>query len=418
MTGIPPELVAALSPEFEILRPLGKGSMGTVYLAREPALRRLVAIKIPRPSLSAETIVRHRFEREARAAARIRHDSAASIHRIGHLPDGTPFLVLEYVDGRKLSDVLLSEGPFPPELALVLLSQLAGALAESHANGVVHRDVRPDNVFWIAPRALAVLTDFGIAGILETGTEVITRLTQPGEALGDPAYRSPEQLMGDPLTPAADIYALALVAYEVLTLQRPYPARSPAEFAVAHLREPPRSLSDLLPDAPPGLPELLMRCLAKDPGQRPTAAAVVRTLEGIAEGRERAPAPAGSMAWAIEGVPALATFLAELRRRRVYGVAFAYAGVCILVLTAANLTLPWLPLPVWTYPGLVAVALAGFPVAMMLAWMYDLTTSGIRRTASTPFGGPEYLRWLLPSVGIVLSLGIAVSIGWWVLAGR
>jgi serine/threonine protein kinase len=412
------ELTQALAPEFEVLRLLGKGSMGTVYLARETELRRLVAIKVPRKALARDLVVRARFEREARAAARLRHESAAQVHRIGRLPDGTPFLILEYVDGRKLSELLQAEGPFSEEEAVVLLSQLADALAEAHAHGVVHRDVRPDNVFWIAERRLAVLTDFGIAGILESGSEAITRLTQPGEPLGDPAYRSPEQLLGEPLTPATDVYALGLLAYELLTLQSPYRGLQGRDLSGAHLREAPRDLRDLLPGARPELAELLLRCLAKSPGHRPTARGLVRALADI-QARLGGPAPApGSVSWALEGVPALSAFLVELRRRRVYNVAGAYAVICFLMLQGADLVLRALPLPPWSYELLVALALAGFPVAMMLAWMYDVTSTGIQRVAAAELGGPRYLRWLLPTVGMGLSLVIATLIGWWVLGSE
>jgi serine/threonine protein kinase len=416
--GVTETLREALSPEFEVLRHLGTGSMGTVYLAREKDLKRLVAIKVPREELATDTRVRHRLEREAVAAARIRHDSAAAVHRVGRFADGRPYLVLEYVEGRKLSHLLRAEGPFPEADGVALLNQLAGALAASHDAGVVHRDVRPDNVFWDEARRRAVLTDFGIAGILETGSEVITRLTRPGEPLGDPAYRSPEQLLGQPVTSASDIYALALAAYEVLTLEGPYPAGSKEEQAAAHLRQAPRDLRDLLPGVDPRLASLLRRCLSKDPAHRPTAHAVVREL-GTMHGGETSPRPApGSVEWAVSGVPALSRFLEELRHRRVFNVALAYLVIVFVVLQGADLVLPTLPLPAWSYDAVVAVALAGFPVALVLAWMYDFTTTGIHRAEAAQLGGPGYLRWLLPAVGMGVSLVLAAAIGWWSLTGR
>lgn len=410
-------LEEALSDEFEILRHLGTGSMATVYLAREKELRRLVAIKVPRSELAQDPKVRHRLEREAMAVARIRHDSAAAVHRIGRLSEGTPYLILEYVEGKKLADLLAAEGPFSEGDALELLGQVAAALAAAHDAGVLHRDVRPDNVFWIGDRRLAVLTDFGIAGILETGAEVVTRLTRPGEPLGDPAYRSPEQLLGEPITTAADVYGLALVAYELLTLERPFAARSNHELASAHLRQPPRDLSDLLPGVNPRLAALLKRCLSKDPGHRPTAHAVVRELGNLGGGVADSGFAPGTAGWAFRGVPTLARFIAELRRRRVFNVAVAYGFICFAVLQVGVLVLPALPLPGWSYPALVAVALGGFPVALVLAWMYDLTRTGIRRTEALDLGGPRYLRWLLPALGVSASLAVAVAIGWWVLGG-
>jgi serine/threonine protein kinase len=413
------QLDSALAPEFEILRMLGKGSTSAAYLAREPGLRRLVTIKVPRSVLAADPIVRQRFEREARAAARVRHPSAAAVHRIGHLRDGTPFLVFEYIDGRTLDDVLRADGPLPLPIALLVLEQVAAALGEAHGRGVIHRDVRPNNVFWVASEERAVLSDFGLAGILETGAEVVTRLTRPGEALGDPAYRSPEQLLGERLTPAADIYAFALLAYELLTLERPYRAASPETLATAHLRQPPRNLRELLPDAPPQLADLLCRCLSKDPHHRPDAASVLRSLESLHEDGDtgRPPLTSSPVTQALEGFPSVAAFLAELKQRRVYNVGFAYIAVSFIVLQGAELVLPSLPLASWVYNLFVAVTLAGFPVAVTLAWMYDLTATGIRRAGAPRLGGPRYLRWLLPALGLTLSLAVAVVIGVWVLRG-
>jgi serine/threonine protein kinase len=163
VTGTRADLQAQLAPEFEILRPLGEGSTGSVHLARESALRRLVAIKIPRADVARDTVGRQRFEREARAAARLQHPSACAIHRIGHLPDGTPYLVMEYVKGRTLDDLLAAEGACSEATGTRIIAQVASALAAAHEQGVLHRDVRPNNVIWDAAAGRAVLTDFGLA---------------------------------------------------------------------------------------------------------------------------------------------------------------------------------------------------------------------------------------------------------------
>jgi predicted Ser/Thr protein kinase len=419
MTRATTELEAALAPEFEVLRLLGKGTTGSVYLARETELRRLVAIKVPLPELARDDAVRGRFEREARAAARLRHPGISTIHRIARLPDGTPYLVIEYIDGPTLADLLHGEGPFPADTATDTLRQVAEALAEAHANGVIHRDVRPDNVLWEADQQRAVLTDFGIAGILDSGAEIITRLTRPGELLGDPAYRSPELLLGDTLTTAADIYGWGLLAFELMTGQRPYMADTPDAVAAAHLRQPPRSLLDARPDADPDLAELIERCLAKEPRHRPSAATIVRSLGRIRHDKDGTGmgGRASGIFPAMTELRVLAGFLGELRRRRVYNVAIGYAAIAFVLLQAAGLVLPALPLPDLTYPFVVAMTLAGFPVALVLAWMYDLTEAGIRRTEAAPATGPGFLRWLLPTLGLLFSLLLAALIGWWVLAG-
>jgi serine/threonine protein kinase len=413
------DLQAALAPEFEILRPLGNGSTGTVYLAREPELRRLVAIKVPHPDLAQDPLVRGRFEREARAAARLRHPAIAAVHRIARLPDGSPYLVMEYIEGRTLEDILRAEGPMAPVDALRFLTRVAEALAEAHDHGVIHRDVRPGNILCTNEPDCAVLTDFGIAGILESGSEVITRLTRPGERLGDAAYRSPEHLLGETLTPAADIYGLGLVAFEIMTGQKPFIGPTPEVVGALRLRQPPRSLLDVDPNADPRLAELVARCLAREPRHRPTARSVLRKLARLRQRGATANGSPGGIARlpSVDQMPALAPFLAELRRRRVYNVALGYAAVAFVLLQGAGLILPALPVHRLAYPFVVAITLAGFPVAMVLAWMYDLTEAGLRRTEASAGPGPAYLRWLLPTLGLVLSLLLAFIIGWWVLAG-
>jgi serine/threonine protein kinase len=411
------DLNVTLAPEFEILRPLGQGSTGLVYLARERQLRRLVAIKVPLPELAGDPQIRARFEREALAAARLRHPGIVTIHRIARLPNATPYLVMEYVEGRTLEDRLQAEGPPPFAEALRMLTRVAEALAEAHEHGVVHRDVRPGNIICTADPDSAVLTDFGIAGILETGSEVVTRLTRPGERLGQAAYRSPEHLLGEPLTTATDIYGWGLVAFEILSGERPFLGAKPEAVAIARLRQPPRSLLAVVPDVDPRMSDLVARCLAREPRHRPSAEMLVRKLGRLRSRRADASQLRPGFLPGVEHMPALAPFLDELRRRRVFNVAFGYAAVAFLLLQGAELILPALPLPTWAYPLVVAVTLAGFPVALVLAWMYDITATGLRRTEASRSAGPPYLRWVLPSLGLLVSLVLALTIGWWVLSG-
>ena len=172
------QLQAELDSEFDILRLLGEGSVAQVYLARERALQRLVAIKLMKSELAEDETARKRFERESRSAAKIHHHNVATVHRVGSLEDETPFIIMEYIEGRNLADLLQAEGVMTIEQACHTLSQVALALAAAHENGIVHRDVRPDNVVGEEDSDRVVLTDFGISGILETGNETITRLTQ------------------------------------------------------------------------------------------------------------------------------------------------------------------------------------------------------------------------------------------------
>ena len=277
------QLQAELDSEFQIVRLLGEGSVAQVYLARERALQRLVAIKLMKSELAEDPIARKRFERESRSAAKIHHHNVATVHRVGSLEDGTPFIIMEYIEGRALADVLQAEGVMTIEQACHTLSQVASALAAAHENGIVHRDVKPDNVVQERDSDRVVLTDFGIAGLLETGTETITRLTQQGQLLGDPRYRSPEQLLGESVTDESDVYSLGIMGYELLTLKTPYEGTTSVQLVTAHLKKQPIPLVRLRPDVDPRLAELLERCLSKNPRHRPRASEVAKALEQVTE---------------------------------------------------------------------------------------------------------------------------------------
>jgi serine/threonine protein kinase len=418
--GLADRLGAAIAPEFRLLRPLGEGVMALVYLAREPALERLVAVKVLRPELASDDVVRQRFLREARAAARVVYPNIVAMHRISELPDGSPYLIMEYVDGRTLADVLASEGPLEAEHARALLEQVAGALAAAHLKGIIHRDVRPGNVMVENDSGRAVLTDFGLAGIKETGSDLMTRLTSVGEMLGDPRYCSPEQLLGERVTEETDIYSFGIVGYEVVSGAGPFDAATPRQHVAAHLQQPPRPLAELRADVTPGLARLLERCLSRKPEHRPRAIEVRATLATLSP----APPPllhASSQPAATRDppfFPALSSFLAELRRRRVYRAAAAYLAVAFVTLEAADIVFPTLPLPAWALPVLVAVTLAAFPVVLVLTWIFDLNRGGIERTpAQAPLlPGDRLARRVLQSLGIALSLLAAVLLAWWVLS--
>ncbi|UCC26416.1 MAG: serine/threonine protein kinase [Gemmatimonadales bacterium] len=277
----PTELAAALGDEFEVVRILGSGSVATVYLAREKALSRLVAIKVMDPLVSADETARRRFEREARAAASLSDNpNVVAVHRYGRLPDGTPYMVMRFVKGRTMEERLKAEGRLSVEQAIETLRSVADALALAHSKGFVHRDIRPGNVLWDEEGGRALLSDFGIAAILATSGAEGTRLTMAGELIGNPEYLSPEQLLDQDLTEMADIYAFGILGYELLAGEGPYDARSRTDMIKAHLTMEPRDLGSLRPEAPPAVAALLKRCLAREPNHRPSAADVLRTLEG------------------------------------------------------------------------------------------------------------------------------------------
>ncbi len=418
------QLQAELDPEFQILRLLGEGSVAQVYLARERALQRLVAIKFMKSELAEDDTARKRFEREGRSAAKIHHHNVATVHRVGTLEDETPFIIMEYIEGRNLADELQAEGVMTIEQACHTLSQVASALAAAHEKGIVHRDVKPDNGVRERDSDRVVLTAVGMAGILETGTETITRLTQQGQLLGNPRYMSPEQLLGDPLTDASDVYSLGVMGYELLTLRAPFEGKTSVQMVTAHLKKKPIPLIRLRPDADPFLADLLGRCLSKNPLHRPRASEVAKALEKVTEEPHTPSPPVQSdshsrqtLSDALQNIPALAAFIGELKRRHVFNVAVFYILVTAGLLGVAEATLDSLPLPDNSMQILVAVTLGGFPVTLALSWMFDVSSRGIHRTESEVSGAARTKLRILQALGRILSLVLAGLLGFWVLSG-
>jgi eukaryotic-like serine/threonine-protein kinase len=400
------DLTRKLLPELEVIRTLGDGSTAQVYLAREPALQRLVAVKILRPELAADAVVRLRFEREAQSAARITHPHVTAIHRIGRLANDVPYIVMEYIDGRTVREIMDARGTFDPEEAGSILAAVASALGAAHDRGIVHRDVRPENVFVENRSGRAVLADFGIAALLETGSTVVTRLTAGGVRVGEVRHMSPEQVRGEAVTEQSDVYAFGIFAYELLAGEGPYIFRTEAQALAAHLRQRPRRLRELRTEVSPGLATLIERCLAKEPNRRPRAREVALALSSGPGAAAAAAAPGGS----------LALFVEELSRRRVYQVLVGYGAVALAVLGGTQVVYDAFDLPRWLYRLLVATTLAGFPAALVLSWLYDITASGIVRTRSRDARAAGHLR-ILKWGGLVASIAAAALLGWVFLRG-
>jgi serine/threonine-protein kinase len=287
-----------LSDRYAIERELGRGGMATVYLARDLRHDRQVAVKVLEPQVA--TFGADRFLREIRIAARLTHPHVLGLHDSGEASDGAGgrrlFYVMPHVEGETLRSRLTREQALPVADAVRLLRELADALAYAHAQGVVHRDLKPDNV--LLSGGHAVVADFGIAKALaaatEDGASPDARLTGTGVAIGTPAYMAPEQALGDPaMDHRADLYALGVIAYEMLAGRHPFAGRTAQALAAAHLTETPTELAERRPDAPPGLAALVMRLLAKDPAARPQRADDVRrALDEIGA------TPSGSRRWA------------------------------------------------------------------------------------------------------------------------
>ncbi|MDZ4674741.1 MAG: serine/threonine-protein kinase [Gemmatimonadota bacterium] len=265
-------LQAAARPDYEILGELGRGGMATVYLAREIALDRKVAIKVLSPALVYGRGMVERFKREARTAGGLSHPHIIPIHAVRETPD-LLFIVMKYVEGRPLDSVLAEMGALPIRMAQTILTQVASALYTAHRRQVIHRDIKSANIM-LDEEGYAVVTDFGIAKV---NTEA--SLTQTGSAVGTPYYMSPEQFVGQGVGPASDQYSLGVVGYEMLTGRVPFPARSLQEVMRSHLIEPPTPVRQLRHDCPPALARAILRMLSKMPEERfPSMEDVVQTI--------------------------------------------------------------------------------------------------------------------------------------------
>jgi hypothetical protein len=297
----------ALRPAYQLLRRIGEGGMGAVYLAREPALKRDVAVKVMLPWLASDETARGRFQREAQAVAAIAHPNVINIFGTGELADGTPYFVMQFVAGRGLDARLAAEGPLTMRETRRVLAEVAAALAAAHKRGIVHRDIKAANVLQDAESGRVIVTDFGIAAVRDSAEQPNVKLTQPEHGSpGTPAYMAPEQLLGEPTTEASDVYAFGLLAYETLTGEGPFQGTSPHEIAAAQLRDTPPPLGSLRPDMDPALEQLVSSCLAKRPYDRPTSQQLVQSLPQ---------ADALALEWPPPGLERLAGCLPSLSRR-------------------------------------------------------------------------------------------------------
>jgi serine/threonine protein kinase len=265
----------------EILRPLGTGGMGEVYLARATT-GELRALKVVRADRQTAQQAAGRFKREVLALGKLRHPGIIRIVDAGRLPAGSLYLSMEYVAGPDLQAAVSWDGAFPVGDGLKILHQLAAALAYAHGAGIVHRDLKPANVVLEdGDPARTKIIDFGLAKIVED--EGLTRLTEDKQAVGSPLYWAPEQSTNANVGPAADIYALGGIAYFVLTGAPMFEPRPAVAMVYAHQHEMPEPLAQRCGDLvlPPGLDELVQRCVAKSPADRPRAPELVTELDRL-----------------------------------------------------------------------------------------------------------------------------------------
>ena len=267
-------LEETLGAQYEILRLLGQGGAGVVYLARERLLERLVAIKLLRSELvSADT--KERFVREARTAAKLMHAHIVPLYAFGQAGD-TLYYVMGYVEGESLESLLQREGRIDPDEVRRILVEVADALDYAHRTGVVHRDVKPDNILIERESRRAILTDFGIAKTQATQST----LTATGMIVGTPLYMSPEQAAGDSVDGRSDLYSLGVIGYRMVAGRLPIEGTSAQDVMRRHVMQDPTPLTDAAPQAPFDLSWAVMRCLDKEPSRRwPTVEALRQALE-------------------------------------------------------------------------------------------------------------------------------------------
>jgi tetratricopeptide (TPR) repeat protein len=377
-----------LGTSYTITRELGGGGMSRVFLAHEEELGRDVVVKVLPPEMMAG-VSADRFDREIRLAARLQHPHIVPVLTAGQM-NGVPYYTMPFVEGASLRARLTADGALPITEAIGVLRDVAKALAYAHERGIVHRDIKPDNV--LLTGGSAVVTDFGIAKALSAArTEAPGgTLTQIGTSIGTPAYMSPEQAAADPATDhRTDIYSFGCLAYEILSGRPPFTAKSPQKLLAAQMSETPQPLETLRADVPPSLAQLVMKCLSKEADQRPQSALeIARQLETVTSSA---------------GQPAMPMILASgrgtfARAMLVYAVAF------VVVAVVAKAAIVAIGLPAWVFPGALVVMALGLPVILFTAYVHRTTRKVFATTPTyTPGGTPSLGQGTMQQLAIKAS---------------
>ena len=314
------DLQAALAGEYSHQREIGRGGIGVVYLAREVQLDRDVAIKVLPTHLARLSTARERFLQEARTAAGLSHPHIVPIHRVGEA-DGFVFFVMSYVEGETLGEQLRTQGPLPPADAARVLREVAWALAYAHGRGVIHRDIKPDNILLEAGTGRAMVTDFGIA---HGGGQ--SALLDAGKIMGTAHFMSPEQGMNKPLDGRSDIYSLGVVGYLAVSGRLPFEeANVPALIARQSIDTPP-GLMSVAPGVPSTLAAAIDRCLNRDPDARfPDGEALAAALAPPPDARTTL--PASLRAWLMAKNPLTVPYLGWSAGFSVLTIGNVYANI-------------------------------------------------------------------------------------------
>ncbi|HET7602730.1 MAG TPA: serine/threonine-protein kinase [Gemmatimonadales bacterium] len=380
----------SLSGQYTIERELGGGGMSRVFVADEKQLGRKVVVKVLSPELAA-SMSTSRFEREIRTAASLQQANIVPVFAAGSLDD-LPYYTMPFVEGESLR-TRLARGPLPISEVVSILRDVSRALAYAHARGVVHRDIKPDNV--LLSGHTAVVTDFGIAKAIAAAAEgpAGATLTQLGTAVGTPMYMAPEQAAGDPATDhRADIYAFGSMAYELLAGQPPFPGLAPHKLLAAHMTETPRPVSELRLDCPPSLAALVAQCMAKEPGARPESAdELLRRLDTVASPSS----PHAALPAHLIGARPM-----FWRALAIYAVAF------LAVAIVARAAIIAIGLPDWVFPGALAVMGLGLPVVLFTGYTQFVAR---RMAMATPTFTPGGTPSLVSAQGTMATLAVKAS---------
>ena len=290
--------------DFRILRRIGVGGMGEVYLAEQISLHRRVALKILRTDLAKNETSRRRFEAEARAVAQLNHPNIVQVYAVG-TTRGVPYMALEYVDGRNLREYLARKGPPPLPQALSLMRQVASALQRASELGIIHRDIKPENIL-LTRKGEVKVADFGLSRMIGNNA-VANNLTQTGVTMGTPLYMSPEQVEGRPLDHRTDIYSFGVTCYHMLTGNPPFEGENAFSVALQHVQAEPMPIEAMRPDLPQEVCAVLEKMMAKNPDDRyATAGELLRDLRRVSAalgGTAPVPVSPGSSGTASSTMP-------------------------------------------------------------------------------------------------------------------